>query len=137
LLRYQPGSLSGLTAQFFVHENLEDTAYEVVNKTELWMQFIHLRLQTRLPLTFELQANAISEALLLLQKKVGGTWPSSLSRDKVVGGFVGQGTFNVMLVLCVSTLPQKHVRGACYRTQHRIEVGVITLMKYPMSPTDV
>lgn len=70
LLRYQPGSLSGLTAQFFVHENLEDTAYEVVNKTELWMQFIHLRLQTRLPLTFELQANAISEALLLLQKKV-------------------------------------------------------------------
>ena len=73
LLRYQPGGPSELTSQFYVHQNLEDTPYEVLNKTELWAQFVHLRLQTRLPLTCELQADAISEALLLLQKKVGGS----------------------------------------------------------------
>jgi hypothetical protein len=91
LLRYQLGGPSELTAQFYVHENLEDTPYEVVDKTDLWAQFIHLRLQTRLPLTCELQADAISEALLLLQKKVGGICLLALLRDKVVVGFVGQG----------------------------------------------
>jgi hypothetical protein len=85
-LRYEPGDPSGLTAQFYVQDNLEDTAYEVVNKTDLWMQFIHVRLQTTLPLTCELQADAISEALLLLQKKVGGVCSSSLSRDKAYAG---------------------------------------------------
>jgi len=105
LLRYQPGGPSELTAQFYVHENLEDTPYEVVNKTDLWAQFIHLRLQTRLLLTCELQASAISEALLLLQKKVGGICSSPLLRDRVVAGFVGQGNSNVMFVLCLGTLP--------------------------------
>jgi hypothetical protein len=105
LLRYQLGGTSELTAQFYVRENLEDTAYEVVNKTDLWVQFIHLRLQTRLPLTCELQADAINEALLLLQKKVGGICSLPLLRDKVVVGFVGQGYSNVMLVLCVGILP--------------------------------
>jgi hypothetical protein len=71
LLLYQLGNPSGLKAQFYVHENLTDTTYEVVNETDLWMQFIHLRLQARLPLICELQADAIREALLLLQKKVG------------------------------------------------------------------
>ena len=88
-----------------MRENLEDTPYEVVNKTDLWAQFIHLRLRTRLPLTCELQADAISEALLLLQKKVGGICSLPLLRDKVVAWFVGQGNSNVMLVLCVGTLP--------------------------------
>jgi len=105
LLRYQPGDPSELTAQFYVHDNLEDAPYEVVNKTDLWAQFVHLRLQTRLPLTCELQADAISEALLLLQKKVGGICSSPLLRDGVVAGFVGQGNYNVTLVLCVGTLP--------------------------------
>jgi hypothetical protein len=71
LLLYQLGNPSGLKAQIYVHENLAGTMYEVVNETDLWMQFIHLRLQTRLPLICELQADAISEALLLLRKKVG------------------------------------------------------------------
>lgn len=71
LLFYQLGNHSGLKAQIYVHETLTDTMYEVVNETDLWMQFIHLRLQTRLPLICELQADAIIEALLLLQKKVG------------------------------------------------------------------
>ena len=105
MLRYQPGGPSELTAQFYVHENLEDTPYEVVDKTDLWTQFVHLRLRTRLPITCELQANAISEALLLLQKKVGDICSLALLRDKVVVGFVGQGNSNVMLVLCVGTVP--------------------------------
>jgi hypothetical protein len=71
LLLYQMGSPTGMKAQFYVHENLKDTTYEVVNETDLWTQFIHVRLQTRLPLTGELQTDAISEAFLLLQKKVG------------------------------------------------------------------
>jgi hypothetical protein len=70
LLWYQLGS-PGIKAQIYVHENLTDTMYEVVNETDLWLQFIHIRLQTRLPLTCELQADAISEALLLLREKVG------------------------------------------------------------------
>jgi hypothetical protein len=104
-LWYQPGSPSELTAQLYVHENLEDTPYEVVNKTDLWVQFIHLRLQTRLALTCELEADAISEALLLLQKKVGDICSLPLLRDKVIAGLVGEGNSNVMLVLCVGTLP--------------------------------
>jgi hypothetical protein len=43
LLLYQPGHPSELTAQFYVHENLEDTPYEVVNKTDVWAQFVHVR----------------------------------------------------------------------------------------------
>jgi len=104
LLLYQPGHPSELTAQFYVHENLEDTPYEVVNKTDVWAQFVHVRLQTSLLLTCELQADAISEALLLLKKKVGGICSPPL-RDGVVAAFVGQGNYNVMLVLCVGTLP--------------------------------
>lgn len=71
VLFYQLGNPSGGKAQIYVHENFTDTMYEVVNETDLWMQFIHIRLQARLPLICELQADAISEALLLLQKKVG------------------------------------------------------------------
>ena len=122
LLLYQLGGPSELTAQFYVHENLEDTPYEVVNKTDLWMQFIHLRLQTRLPLTCELQADAISEAVQLLEKKVGGICSLALLRGKVVVGFVGQGNSNVILVLCVGTLPYRHMLQT-NRPEHRIEVG--------------
>lgn len=70
LLLYQVGNPSGLKAQIYAHENLTGTKYEVVKETDLWMQFIHLRLQTRLPLICELQADAITEAFLLLRKKV-------------------------------------------------------------------
>jgi hypothetical protein len=76
LLLFQPGSPTGMKAQFYVYEDLKDTTYEVVSETDLWRQFIHVRLQTRLPLTCEHQADAISEALPLLQKKVGICIPS-------------------------------------------------------------
>jgi hypothetical protein len=88
-LHYQLGLPSELKAQLYVHENLEDTAYEVVNKTDLWVQFIYLRVKSRLPLTCELQADAISEAVLLLQKKVGGICLLPLLRGSVVAGFIG------------------------------------------------
>jgi hypothetical protein len=75
LMQYQRGS-TGMKAQFYVHETLKGTTYEVVNERDLWMQFIHVRLQTRLSLICELQADAIREALLLLRKKVGICSPS-------------------------------------------------------------
>ncbi|KDR23802.1 probable Ufm1-specific protease 2 isoform X2 [Zootermopsis nevadensis] len=70
LLLYQLGNLTGIKAQLYVHENLKDATYEVVSETDIWTQFVHVRLQTRLPLTCELQADAISETLVMLQKKV-------------------------------------------------------------------
>ncbi|XP_069680582.1 ufm1-specific protease 2 isoform X2 [Periplaneta americana] len=70
LLRYELGNPAGLKTQFCVHENLKDTSYEVVNESDLWSQFIYVRLQTKIPLTCELQTDALSEAMLLLRKKL-------------------------------------------------------------------
>lgn len=59
-----------ITAHFLIHERLEETEYEVFPNEVILKQFVHLRLQTTLPLFCEATSHGVKEALQSKRKKV-------------------------------------------------------------------
>lgn len=59
-----------LKAHFIVHDKFEETKFEVLSENELWKQFLHVRLNTVLPLTCEATINGVKNMLQSKRKKV-------------------------------------------------------------------
>lgn len=73
-----------LKAHFLVHDKFEETKYEVLSMDELWKQFLHVRLNTVLPLTCEATINGVKNMMQNKRKKVNSwliyvyTWLADL-----------------------------------------------------------
>lgn len=59
-----------LKAHFLVHDKFEETNYEVLSAEELWRQFLHVRLNTVLPLICEATINGVKNMMQTKRKKV-------------------------------------------------------------------
>ena len=59
-----------LKTYFYVHEQFEESSYDIFTNEELREKFLHIRLQTRLPLICELNEQSIKEAMQTLSRKV-------------------------------------------------------------------
>lgn len=59
-----------IKANFLVHDKFEETTYDVLQTDELWKQFIHVRLNTILPLTCEATIPGVKNLLQNKRKKV-------------------------------------------------------------------
>lgn len=53
-----------------MHDKFEETSYEVMEYDELWKQFLHVRLNTILPLTCEATIAGVKNILQNKRKKV-------------------------------------------------------------------
>ena len=62
--------MGSMTTQMLVNGSMKNVEHEVLIEHDIWQQFIHVRLQTRLLLTCELQLDAVTEAFQQLRKKV-------------------------------------------------------------------
>lgn len=59
-----------IKAHFLVHDKFEETPYEILQSDELWKQFIHVRLNTILPLSCEATIPGVKNLLQNKRKKV-------------------------------------------------------------------
>ncbi|CAH0721674.1 unnamed protein product, partial [Brenthis ino] len=59
-----------IKAHFLVHDKFEETPYEILQSDELWKQFIHVRLNTILPLTCEATIPGVKNLLQNKRKKI-------------------------------------------------------------------
>ncbi|XP_045533884.1 ufm1-specific protease 2 isoform X1 [Papilio machaon] len=59
-----------IKAHFLVHDKFEETSYEVMENDELWKQFLHVRLNTILPLTCEATIAGVKNTLQNKRKKI-------------------------------------------------------------------
>lgn len=59
-----------IKAHFLVHDKFEETSYEVLPPDELWKQFVHVRLNTVLPLTCEATIAGVKNIMQNKRKKV-------------------------------------------------------------------
>lgn len=59
-----------MKAHFLVHERFEETSYEVLNMDEMWKQFLHVRLNTVLPLSVEATLPGVKNMMQNKRKKV-------------------------------------------------------------------
>ncbi|XP_052738282.1 ufm1-specific protease 2 isoform X2 [Bicyclus anynana] len=59
-----------IKAHFLVHDKFEETNYEVLQPEELWKQFIHVRLNTVLPLTCEATIAGVKNIMQNKRKKI-------------------------------------------------------------------
>ncbi|KOB77192.1 Uncharacterized protein OBRU01_04511 [Operophtera brumata] len=59
-----------LKANFLVHDKFEETNYEVLSTEELWRQFLHVRLNTVLPLICEATINGVKNMMQTKRKKI-------------------------------------------------------------------
>lgn len=59
-----------IKAHFLVHDKFEETSYDILQTDELWKQFIHVRLNTILPLACEATIPGVKNLLQNKRKKV-------------------------------------------------------------------
>lgn len=59
-----------MKAHFLVHEKFEETSYEVLSTDEMWKQFLHVRLNTVLPLSVEATIPGVKNIMQNKRKKV-------------------------------------------------------------------
>ncbi|CAK1551837.1 unnamed protein product [Leptosia nina] len=59
-----------IKAHFLVHEKFEETQYDIFESEDLWKQFIHVRLNTVLPLTCEATIAGVKNVLQTKRKKI-------------------------------------------------------------------
>lgn len=59
-----------MKAHFLVHDKFEETQYEVMPADELYKQFLHVRLNTILPLSCEATINGVKSIMQNKRKKV-------------------------------------------------------------------
>ncbi|XP_045459348.1 ufm1-specific protease 2 [Melitaea cinxia] len=59
-----------IKAHFLVHDKFEETKYEILQTEDLWKQFIHVRLNTVLPLTCEATIPGVKNVLQNKRKKI-------------------------------------------------------------------
>lgn len=59
-----------MKAHFIVHDKFEETKYEVFSPEELWKQFLHVRLNTVLPLRCEATISGVKNSLQNKRKKI-------------------------------------------------------------------
>ena len=59
-----------MKAHFLVHDKFEETKYEVLSSEDMWKQFLHVRLNTILPLTCEATISGVKNILQNKRKKV-------------------------------------------------------------------
>ncbi|CAB3228369.1 unnamed protein product [Arctia plantaginis] len=59
-----------MKAHFLVHDKFEETKYEVLNSEDMWKQFVHVRLNTVLPLSCEATTSGVKNILQNKRKKI-------------------------------------------------------------------
>ncbi|KAG6439468.1 hypothetical protein O3G_MSEX000798 [Manduca sexta] len=59
-----------MKTHFLVHDKFEETKYEVLSSDELWTQFLHVRLDTVLPLSCEATISGVKNIMQNKRKKV-------------------------------------------------------------------
>ncbi|CAH0628839.1 unnamed protein product [Chrysodeixis includens] len=59
-----------MKAHFLVHDKFEETKYEVLSSDEMWKQFLHVRLNTILPLSCEATMSGVKNVLQNKRKKI-------------------------------------------------------------------
>lgn len=59
-----------MKAHFLVHDKFEETKYEVLSADDMWKQFIHVRLNTVLPLSCEATISGVKNVLQSKRKKI-------------------------------------------------------------------
>ncbi|XP_063823370.1 ufm1-specific protease 2 [Ostrinia nubilalis] len=59
-----------MKAHFLVHDKFEETKYEVLEASDLWKQFLHVRLNTILPLSCEATITGVKNILQGKRKKI-------------------------------------------------------------------
>ncbi|KAH9641036.1 hypothetical protein HF086_015132 [Spodoptera exigua] len=59
-----------MKTHFLVHDKFEETKYEVLNSDEMWKQFLHVRLNTILPLSCEATISGVKNILQNKRKKI-------------------------------------------------------------------
>lgn len=62
--------LKDMKAYFLVHDKFEETKYEVLTVEDMWKQFLHVRLNTVLPLSCEATITGVKNILQNKRKKV-------------------------------------------------------------------
>lgn len=59
-----------MKAHFLVHDKFEETQYDVFSAEDLWKQFLHVRLNTTLPLSCEATITGVKNIMQNKRKKV-------------------------------------------------------------------
>ncbi|CAH1635227.1 unnamed protein product [Spodoptera littoralis] len=59
-----------MKTHFLVHDKFEETKYEVLSSDEMWKQFLHVRLNTILPLSCEATISGVKNILQNKRKKI-------------------------------------------------------------------
>ncbi|XP_075972965.1 UFM1 specific peptidase 2 [Anticarsia gemmatalis] len=59
-----------MKAHFLVHDKFEETKYEVLSADDMWKQFVHVRLNTVLPLSCEATISGVKNVLQTKRKKI-------------------------------------------------------------------
>ncbi|XP_059059990.1 probable Ufm1-specific protease 2 [Achroia grisella] len=59
-----------LKAHFLVHDKFEETTYEVLSAEEMWKQFLHVRLNTVVPLSCEAAISGVKNVMQNKRKKI-------------------------------------------------------------------
>lgn len=64
------GESSKIVANFIVHGKTEQTTYSIYSESDIWSQFVTIRLQTRLPFMCNFQKDFVHEASTTMRKQL-------------------------------------------------------------------
>lgn len=59
-----------MKAHFLVHDKFEEISFDILSPDDLWRQFLHIRLNTTLPLSCEATIAGVKNVLQNKRKKV-------------------------------------------------------------------
>lgn len=69
-LTYKLGNGSELIANYIVHGKAEVTTFEIYQESDIWSEFLTIRLQANLPFTCNFQTDLFQDASSTLRKQV-------------------------------------------------------------------
>ncbi|XP_047522798.1 ufm1-specific protease 2 [Pieris napi] len=73
-----------IKAHFLIHEKFEETSYDVFENEDIWKQFLHIRLNTILPLSCEATLFGVKNVLQSKRKKIASGQVSFQINDSTV-----------------------------------------------------
>lgn len=126
-----------MKAHFVVHDKFEEVEYDVLSSEEMWKQFVHVRLNTTLPLSCEATIAGVKNVMQNKRKKIASGQISFHINDTTVYlfgmaadiGVTGMSTESSINDLIESKNPEQHSKKKKYSSINVEVVPVNLVMK--------
>ena len=93
LLHCKLGTTVDLKASLFVHGQLENIPFEVINEEHIWQEFIHTRLECNLDVVTNDDEKSFKISMQNLRKYVGFIWMLEFSKKSCLMNAINLGRF--------------------------------------------